>query len=111
MRAAGSTAAKDAAGCRAGFSRRGRKAGGAGVGRAPARHPPRFHAGGTAMLSLKHTGAEILAQGSVLKADEFAAVLEARDIVARAHEEAARIGADARQKYETEKERGYREGL
>lgn len=63
------------------------------------------------MLRLRHIGAEVLAQGPVLKADEFSAIVEAREIVARAEDEAARIREDAQREYAEQKERGYREGL
>jgi type III secretion protein L len=63
------------------------------------------------MLCLKHAKAEILLQGPVLKAADFASVLEAREVVARAYEEAARIREDAQQEYEQQKTRGYQDGL
>jgi type III secretion protein L len=63
------------------------------------------------MLRLKHIGAEILPEGAVLKADAFAAVLETQALVARAHEEASQIRAEAQREFEEQKERGYREGL
>ncbi len=63
------------------------------------------------MLCLKHTAAEILAQGPILKAADFAAVSDAQAIVAHAQEEAARIREDAAAEYEAQKARGYREGL
>lgn len=63
------------------------------------------------MLSLKHTSVEIAATGSVLKATEFAAVLEARDLLAHAQAEADQIRAEARNEYAAQKERGYRDGL
>lgn len=63
------------------------------------------------MLSLKRTAAEIVLQGPILRAADFAAVVEARDIVARAEAEAERIREEARREYEEQKERGYREGI
>ncbi len=47
----------------------------------------------------------------VIKTEEYLAYLEGKEIVARAHEEARRIVDEARQVYEAEKERGYREGV
>lgn len=63
------------------------------------------------MLSLKHTAAEVLVQGPIIKAADYAAVLDAQEIVRRATEEAEQIREEARREYATEKERGYREGL
>lgn len=63
------------------------------------------------MLGLKHTQAEVIAQGAVIKAGEFAALLSAQDLLARAQEEAAAIRAEAQAEYAREKERGYRDGL
>jgi type III secretion protein L len=63
------------------------------------------------MLGLKHTQAEVVAQGAVIKAGEFAALLSAQDLLARAREEAAAIRAEAQAEYAREKERGYRDGL
>lgn len=63
------------------------------------------------MLCLKHAGADIIAQGPIVKATDFAAVIEAREVIAHAQEEAARIREEAQREYEQQKERGYREGL
>ncbi|PTY07830.1 HrpE/YscL family type III secretion apparatus protein [Opitutaceae bacterium EW11] len=63
------------------------------------------------MLRLKQSGAEIVADGPILKAADFGAVLEAQEIVARAEAEAAWIREEARKEYERQKELGYREGL
>jgi type III secretion protein L len=63
------------------------------------------------MLCLKHSGSEIVAQGPILKAADFAATLEAQDILAHARAEAERIRTEAQREYEQQKERGHREGV
>jgi type III secretion protein L len=56
------------------------------------------------MLCLKHTGAEVLPQGPVLKAADYAALLDAQALLGLAREE-------AQAEYQQQKDRGYREGL
>lgn len=63
------------------------------------------------MLGLKHQGVELLPRGPVLKADEFAALTTAAEVVARAEAEAREIVAQARREAAEERERGHREGL
>jgi type III secretion protein L len=63
------------------------------------------------MLSLKNTAAEILATGPVLRAADYAALVEAEAVIARAEAEAARIREQAQEEYAREKALGYREGL
>ncbi len=63
------------------------------------------------MLSLKNTAAEILPTGLLLRAADFAAVVEAQSIIAHAEAEAARIRENAAAHFEEEKARGYRDGL
>ncbi len=63
------------------------------------------------MLCLKNTGVDLLVQGPVLKAADFAAILESRDLVAKAEAEAAHVRAEASAHFLAEKERGYQEGL
>lgn len=47
----------------------------------------------------------------ILKAAEYATLLEAESVLAAADAEAARIREEAKQAYASEKERGYRDGL
>lgn len=47
----------------------------------------------------------------ILKAADYATLLEAEDVVARARAEAARMAEAAREAYEAEKQRGYADGL
>lgn len=63
------------------------------------------------MLCLKTTGAQILTQGPVLKAADFAASLAAAELLARAEADAARIREEAAEAYRQQKEQGYRDGL
>ena len=63
------------------------------------------------MLCLKTTGAQVLTQGHVLKAADFAATLAAADLIAHAQAEADRIRAEATEVYRLQKEQGYRDGL
>lgn len=63
------------------------------------------------MLCLRHTGAEILPQGPIITREEFAVVLDARDIIARAEAEAEQIRTAARDAAAQERERGYRDGI
>jgi type III secretion protein L len=63
------------------------------------------------MLSLKNTSAEILSTGPVLRAADYAALVDAQSVIARAEAEAARIREQALEEYSREKARGHREGL
>lgn len=63
------------------------------------------------MLCLRHTGADILPQGPIITREEFAVVLDARDIIARAEAEAEQIRTAARDAAAQERERGYRDGI
>ncbi|MBL9191246.1 MAG: HrpE/YscL family type III secretion apparatus protein [Opitutaceae bacterium] len=63
------------------------------------------------MLCLKRVGSEVLAQGPILKATEYAAAVESSAVVAQAREEAARILAEAQAEYAAQKEKGYRDGV
>lgn len=63
------------------------------------------------MLCLKHTGADVLVQGAILKAGDYAAALDAQGIIARAEEEARLIREAAQRDAAAEKERGYRDGV
>ena len=48
---------------------------------------------------------------NILKAEDYAAYLEARDIIDTAHQQAAEIAKEAQEAYQQEKQRGYEEGM
>lgn len=63
------------------------------------------------MLRLRQTGVELVPQGPVLRAADFAAVVDAEAVMARARDEAAKIVEEARAEYARQKEQGYRDGV
>ena len=63
------------------------------------------------MLLLKKQGIEIDSSKRLVKADEVATFAGAAEIVAAAEAEAARIVEDAKAVYESERQRGYEQGL
>ena len=63
------------------------------------------------MLLLKKQGIEIDSSRRLVKADEVATFSSAAEIVATAEAEAARIAEDAKAVYESERKRGYEDGL
>ncbi|MEY4941403.1 MAG: hypothetical protein RIQ93_3138 [Verrucomicrobiota bacterium] len=63
------------------------------------------------MLCLKNPESDLLTQGPVLKAVDYAASLAAADLIAKAQLEAARIQAESEEGYRQQKERGYQDGL
>ena len=63
------------------------------------------------MLLLKKQGIEIDSAKRLVKADEVATFASAAEIVAAAEAEAARIVEDAKAVYESERQRGYEQGL
>lgn len=63
------------------------------------------------MLRLRQTGIEVLADGPVLRATEFASIADAEVALARAREEAARIVEEAKAERVQQREQGYRDGL
>jgi type III secretion protein L len=63
------------------------------------------------MLRLKQTGAEVLSEGPLLRAAEFAAVVDVEAMLVRAREEAARILEEAKAEHARQREQGYRDGV
>lgn len=63
------------------------------------------------MLVLRQIGAEVAPRGVVIKADDYAAVVEARAVVEAATRERDRILAEAREEYARQKEAGYAAGF
>ncbi len=63
------------------------------------------------MLGLKNTAAEIVPTGTFLRSADYAALIDAQTVIARAEAEAARIREQAQEEYAREKIRGYQEGL
>ena len=63
------------------------------------------------MLLLKKQGIEINSAKRLVKADEVATFANAAEIVAAAESEAARIVEDAKAVFESERKRGYEQGL
>lgn len=59
---------------------------------------------------IKSQNLEIQSQSRVLKADDYAVVLAAEQLIAQARIEAKKIIDDARTAYENEKKRGYEDG-
>jgi type III secretion protein L len=63
------------------------------------------------MLRLEKSGIEILPSAQVLKAEEYAAVVDATKLLEAAREEAKLIREEALQEFEKQKKAGYKEGL
>jgi type III secretion protein L len=63
------------------------------------------------MLCLKRLGANIIAQGPVLKATDYASVITAEDLLRQAEAEAAKIRAEAEATYRQRWDEGHREGV
>lgn len=63
------------------------------------------------MLLLKKKSFEVENTESVIKAEDVAALVKADQIIAAAEEEAKAIAAQAKADYESEKRRGYEDGL
>lgn len=63
------------------------------------------------MLRLEKSGIEILPSAQVLKAEEYAAVVDATKLLEAAREEANLIRQEALQEFEKQKKAGYKEGL
>jgi len=63
------------------------------------------------MLVLKKSGGAVITQGPVLKAKDFASVLQAGQVIAEALAEAARILEAAQLAAAAQQEQGYRDGL
>lgn len=63
------------------------------------------------MLLLKKKSFEVESESAHVSADEAAAVAKAEDIVAAAEREAARIAEEAKAAYESERKRGYDDGI
>lgn len=63
------------------------------------------------MLLLKKKTFEIESSSPLVKAEENAAIAKAEEIIAAAEAEAAKIIAEGKNAYETEKKRGYEDGI
>lgn len=63
------------------------------------------------MLLLKKKTFEVESASPVVKAEDAAAIVSAETIIATAEEEARQVAAAARAAYESEKQRGYEDGL
>src|SRR5215213_5776378 len=63
------------------------------------------------MLRLNHSAITLAPESPLLKRAEYAAVVEAQDIIAVAHEEARLIREEAKAEFEKQRKDGHRQGL
>jgi type III secretion protein L len=63
------------------------------------------------MLRLNHSAITLAPESPLLKRAEYAAVVEAQDIIAAAHEEARLIREEAKAEFERQRKEGHQQGL